>query len=218
MVPRDKYEPERQLMVAEQLAARDIRDARVLQAMATVPRHEFVPRDQRALAYTDRALEIGCGQTISQPYMVALMCQLLQVAREHSVLEVGAGSGYQAAVLGQLARKVHAFEIVAQLASSAHALIGRLGYSTVNIHTADGTLGCPDQAPFDRIIIAAASPEIPPPLVEQLAEGGRIVAPVGSRRSQIVVVGARKGDELCTWQSTPCVFVPLRGEHGWHDA
>lgn len=207
----------RQWMVEGQLVARNITDPRVLEAMRTVPRHEFVPAGEQDLAYDDRALAIGCGQTISQPYMVALMCGLLAVEPEHKVLEVGAGSGYQAAILGQLAREVYAIEIVPELVLRARGVLARLGHDSVHIIQGDGTLGYPPQAPFDRIIVAAAAPDIPGPLVEQLAEGGRLVAPVGDRGTQTCMVGVKRNGELELEIGISCVFVPLVGRHGWHD-
>jgi len=202
-------------MVETQLSSRGIEDERVLQAMVTVPREQFVPPENHAMTYADQALSIGHNQTISQPYMVALMCELLQVQPHHTVLEVGAGSGYQAAVLGQLARVVHAVEIVPALVRRSTEVIRRLGYENVHIVQGDGSLGLPDLAPFDRIIVAAAAPELPPPLIDQLAAGGRIVAPVGDRRGQTVIVGAKIDGDLQTSRDTLCVFVPLVGEHGW---
>ena len=205
-------------MVESQLEARGISDSRGLEAMRAVPRHEFVALGDEAVAYKDRAMAIGYGQTISQPYMVALMCELLAVEPEHSVLEVGAGSGYQAAILGQLAAEVYAVEIVPELVLRAQGVISRLRYENVHIIQADGTLGYPPVAPFDRIIIAAAAPSIPPPLVEQLTEGGKLVAPVGHRGTQTCVVGTKREGALDIQHSIACVFVPLVGEHGWEDA
>ncbi len=204
-------------MVEQQLRARGIRDERVLEAMAKVPRHEFVPDDLKMAAYEDRALPIGYGQTISQPYMVAIMLEMLDVHPEHKVLEVGAGSGYQAALLAELANKgeVYAIEVVEPLARRARQTLARLGYENVVIIHGDGTLGYPEAAPFDRIIVAAACPEIPPPLIEQLAEGGRIVAPVGRRGVQKLVLGIKREGQLETTSTIGCVFVPLVGEYGW---
>lgn len=210
-----KHRQRRQWMVEGQLKARNITDPRILQAMGTVPRHEFVAPGDEPLAYDDRALAIGYGQTISQPYMVALMCELLAVGPDHRVLEVGAGSGYQAAVLGQLAREVYAVEIVRELVLRARDVVARLGYDNVHIIQGDGTLGHPQEAPFDRIIVAAAAPDIPQPLVEQLAEGGRLVVPVGARGTQTCMVGVKRDGELELETSIACVFVPLLGRHGW---
>lgn len=211
------YQKRRWQMVREQIENRGIHDPRVLAAMRQVPRHEFVAPGDEGVAYTDRALPIGYGQTISQPYMVALMCQLLRVEPSHRVLEVGAGSGYQAAVLGQLAAEVWAMEIVPELVRRAQGVIARLGYTNVHVLQGDGTLGYPPEAPYDRIIIAAAAPAIPPPLIAQLSEGGRIVAPVGGRGTQTCLAGTKRGTQLDLEYSIPCVFVPLVGTHGWHD-
>jgi protein-L-isoaspartate(D-aspartate) O-methyltransferase len=203
-------------MVQGQLRGRGITDPRVLAAMGSVPRHEFVAPGDESFAYDDRAMPIGYGQTISQPYMVGLMCQLLEVRPEDRVLEVGGGSGYQAAVLGQLAAEVYSIEIVPELARRADLTIRRLGYGNVHVIEQDGTLGYPPSGPYQRIIIAAAAPAVPEPLVEQLVEGGRLVAPVGDLRVQTCIVATRNGDELQVEHSIGCVFVPLRGEHGWH--
>ncbi len=203
-------------MVQGQLRSRGITDPRVLAAMGSVPRHEFVAHGDESFAYDDRAMPIGYGQTISQPYMVGLMCQLLDVRPEDRVLEVGGGSGYQAAVLGQLAAEVYSIEIVPELARRADLTIRRLGYENVHVIEQDGTLGYPPAGPYQRIIIAAAAPAIPEPLVEQLVEGGKLVAPVGDLRVQTCIVATRDGGELQVKHSIGCVFVPLRGEHGWH--
>ncbi len=212
------YESLRQDMVATQLEARGITDRRVLHAMLEVPRHEFVPANIRDIAYTAQALAIGHGQTISQPYMVGLMCQLLEVEPHHRVLEVGAGSGYQAALLGQLASEVYSVELVPALADAAARLVKRLGYENVHIIAGDGTVGLPEKAPFDRIIVAAAAPDIPPPLIEQLVLGGRLIAPVGDRFLQKLVILTRTADGVQSRDSIACVFVPLLGRHGWSTA
>lgn len=212
------YESLRADMVATQLEARGITDRRVLDAMLEVPRHEFVPASMRDLAYTDQALAIGHGQTISQPYMVALMCQLLDVEPSHRILEVGAGSGYQAAILGRLGSEVYAMELVPALVETAARTVERLGYTNVHIVSGDGTLGLPDKAPFGRIIVAAAAPEVPRPLIEQLSMGGRLVAPVGDRFLQKLVILTRTADGLQSRDSIGCVFVPLLGRHGWSSA
>lgn len=186
--------------------------------MLEVPRHEFVPANIRDIAYTAQALAIGHGQTISQPYMVGLMCQLLEVEPHHRVLEVGAGSGYQAALLGQLASEVYSVELVPALADAAARLVKRLGYENVHIIAGDGTVGLPEKAPFDRIIVAAAAPDIPPPLIEQLVLGGRLIAPVGDRFLQKLVILTRTADGVQSRDSIACVFVPLLGRHGWSTA
>lgn len=204
-------------MVEDQLRGRGIADERLLAAMLAVPRHRFVPFAGRELAYDDRPVTIGYGQTISQPYMVAWMLEMLQVEPGNRVLEIGAGSGYQAAVLGQMAAQVVGIELVPDLAERAQDTLADLGYANVLIVAGDGTLGYPAHAPFDRIIIAAASPAIPPPLIEQLAEGGRLVAPVGGRNVQTCLTAVKVHGELQIKQGLECLFVPLLGEHGWRD-
>jgi len=179
LIAADPYAAKREAMVRDQLQDRDIRDAKVLSAMRTVPRHEFVPDTVRAMAYEDHPLPIGNGQTISQPYIVALMTQLLEVSKTHRVLEIGTGSGYQAAVLSQLAGDVYSVEIVPDLARESQAALKRLGYGSVRVRHGNGYLGWPEHAPFDRIIVTAAPPELPQALLDQLKPGGRLVAPVG---------------------------------------
>lgn len=209
----------RQQMVEDQLAGRDIRDPRVLQAMATVPREEFVPLKLRRLAYTDQALPIAAGQTISQPYTVAFMCQALQLQGGERVLEVGTGSGYGAAVLSQLAAEVVTVERIPILATSAADCLARLGYDNVQVHTADGTLGWPSSAPFDAIVVTAAAAVLPAPYVDQLKDGGRIVIPVGPLVSgQSMHRYTRHGAETSVEDLGPFAFVPLIGAHGWKSA
>jgi len=208
-------ELQRRWMVDEQLRARDIRDERVLDAMARVPRELFVPEELRARAYDDAALPIGEGQTISQPYMVGIMTQLLQLTGREKVLEIGTGSGYQTAVLAELARRVCSVERIPSLAARARATLESLGYTNVWVRTADGTFGWLDEAPFDRILVSAASPSVPEPLFEQLAEGGRFVLPVGDTVSQILTVVERIEGKMRTTASAGCVFVKLIGKYGW---
>jgi len=198
-------------MVAHQIAARGVSDARVLEAMRQVARHLFVPEPLRAEAYADRALPIAHGQTISQPYIVALMTELAALKPTSRVLEVGTGSGYQAAVLAVLAREVYTIEIVEPLAAEAQERLRRLGYANVFVRAGDGYRGWPEKAPFDAILVTAAPPEIPAPLLEQLAPGGRLVAPVGRDRQELVVV--ERGERGLTRRSViPVVFVPMTGE------
>jgi len=207
---------EREQMVGRQLRGRKIRSERVLQAMLRVPRHEFVAEEFCARAYDDAPLPIGEGQTISQPYMVASMSEALELTGSERVLEVGTGSGYQAAVLGRLAREVFTIESRAGLALAARERLARLGgYDNVHVHAGDGTLGLPELAPFDAILVAAAAPEILPPLVAQLAEGGRIVVPVGGSNQQQLMCGRKIGGELQSTALYHCRFVPLVGEYGW---
>ncbi|MCE5313352.1 MAG: protein-L-isoaspartate(D-aspartate) O-methyltransferase [Nitrospiraceae bacterium] len=206
-----------QEMVRSQLAARGIHDKKVLDAMADVPRHEFLPEAERKMAYEDMALPIGEGQTMSQPYMVAVMTQLLDLHGNEKVLEIGTGSGYQAAVLSVLASEVFTIEIVPDLAGRARLDLQRLGYGNVTALMADGTIGLPEKAPFDRIIVTAATPSVPEPLTEQLAEGGVLVAPVGDRWSQTLVRIIKTREGLQQTLHTKCVFVPLLGKYGWQE-
>jgi protein-L-isoaspartate(D-aspartate) O-methyltransferase len=204
-------------MVAEQIAARGVKDERVLAAMRKVPRHEFLPEAIRGMAYGDHALPLGEGQTISQPYMVALMTELLELQDTERVLEIGTGSGYQAAVLAELCEKVYTVERVKLLAERARATLDRLGYTRVAIKVYDGTYGWKDMAPFDAIMVTAGSPDIPAPLVEQLREGGRLVIPVGERYGQMLVKAVKTAGGIITAKSIPCLFVPLIGNHGWKE-
>jgi len=205
----------RESMVRSDLVARGIRDRRVLSAMASVPRERFVPDAWRREAYTDRPLPIGHGQTISQPYMIAVMLETLDCGPEHVVLEVGAGSGYQAALLGRLCAEVWAVEIVEELAERARPVLFDLGFENVHIVVGDGTGGLPEHAPWDRVIVAAGAPDVPGPLVDQLADGGRLVIPVGGRVTQRLAIVDRRGEEVSRQEGMPCVFVPLIGRHGW---
>lgn len=205
-------------MVADQLLARGIRDPRVIAAMDAVPREAFVAANVRNQAYEDHPLPIGSGQTISQPYIVARMTELLAVAPGEHVLEVGTGSGYQAAVLAELGCLVTSLERDPDLAASARQRLARLGYSDrVVIEVGDGTLGLPDRAPWDGILVAAAAPVVPDALRTQLAEGRRLVIPVGSRRLQQLLVIERHGKEWRERSDGPCSFVPLIGAGGWRD-
>jgi len=210
-------ESARKRMVEQQLRARDIVDERVLEAMGRVPRHLFVEPSLERFAYEDRPLSIGVGQTISQPYIVALMTQLLGVQPAHRILEVGTGSGYQAAVLAELAGEVYTIEIIPALAESARARLEALGYRNVRVRQGDGYEGWPEHAPFDGIIVTAGAPQIPPPLIEQLHEGGRIVIPVGAARAtQELIVGEKRGGKLQTRSIAPVLFVPLTGKGSLH--
>jgi protein-L-isoaspartate(D-aspartate) O-methyltransferase len=213
----DEYAAERERMVYNQIAARGVRDARVLDAMRTVPRHEFVPPYQAGAAYRDTPLAIGEGQTISQPYIVALMTELLELKGDERVLEVGTGSGYQAAILSRLAAEVISVERFATLAQEARERLARLGYDNVRVEVGDGTMGWPQDAPYDAIIVTAASPEIPEPLPRQLAHDGRLVAPVGPRWAQHLVRVRRAKGGFKSETSIGVAFVPLIGTHGWQD-
>jgi protein-L-isoaspartate(D-aspartate) O-methyltransferase len=202
----------RRRMVSEQLAARNVSDERVLAAMRTVPREEFVPPAYRRDAYADQPLPIGGGQTISQPYIVAVMTQLLELRGGERVLEIGTGSGYQAAVLAELAKDVYTIEIDPELAKSAERLLARLGYGRVHVRSGDGFFGWPEAAPFDAIIVTAAAPRLPEKLVAQLREGGRIVLPLGSGEEQELKVGIKRGDGVELRSKGGVVFVPMTGE------
>jgi protein-L-isoaspartate(D-aspartate) O-methyltransferase len=202
-------------MVEEQLRLRDVEDERVLAAMEKVPRELFVPEQLRARAFADVALPIGHGQTISQPYMVARICEALSLRGGEKVLDVGGGSGYQAAVLAELAGEVHTIERVPELAELARANLEAAGYDDVHVHVGDGTLGLPERAPFAAIAVAAAAPELPRTLYAQLEERGRLVVPVGGRRGQRLQLVIRSPDGPAVVRSVPCRFVPLVGEEGF---
>ena len=211
----DSYREERERMACDQIEARGVRDARLLAVMRSVPRHRFVPADELAWAYSDGPLPIGHGQTISQPYIVALMTELLELDAASRVLEVGTGSGYQAAVLGKLTAEVHSVELIPELAERARETLERLGYRNIQVHSGDGSIGWLPAAPYDGILVAAAAPAAPKPLLEQLAEGGRLVVPVGSHGYQNLEVWQRKGKDFSCKVNLAVAFVPLRGEHGW---
>ena len=202
-------------MVRTQLERRDLRDRRVLAAMGKVSRDRFVRKENRRRAYDDSALPIDCGQTISQPYMVALMTQAMELTGGETVLEVGTGSGYQTAILAELAGEVVSIERHGQLSAAAGALLDELGYRNVTLVVDDGTLGWPDRAPYDRIMVTAAGKKCPPALFEQLAEGGVIVIPIGGREHQILQTIRKRDGEPRVAELTACRFVPLVGEGGW---
>jgi protein-L-isoaspartate(D-aspartate) O-methyltransferase len=207
----------RHRMVAEQIERRGVRDAGVLQAMRKVPRHRFIPEAQRAHAYEDRALPIGEAQTISQPYMVAVMTALLQLTPESRVLEIGTGSGYQGAILAELAATVVSLERRPELAEAARAVYRELGIQNVEVIIADGSCGYPPRAPYDAIVVTAAAPRVPEALKSQLADGGRLVIPVGAQLQQELAIVTRDGDAFREARGEGCVFVPLIGVHGWSD-
>jgi protein-L-isoaspartate(D-aspartate) O-methyltransferase len=209
------YTKAREKMIRQQITARGIRDGRVLGAMRSVPRHLFVPLNLRRLAYHDGPLSIGQGQTISQPYIVALMTEALELKGHERVLEVGTGSGYQVAILSRLASWVYTIERIPELAGKARDLLHQLGCANVQVYVGDGTLGWPEHAPYDAIIVTAASPDVPEPLMEQLAEGGRLVVPVGGSWSQLLVRMRKQGGRLRRQELTTVAFVPLIGEYGW---
>jgi protein-L-isoaspartate(D-aspartate) O-methyltransferase len=202
-------------MVEDQLRGRDIVDQRVLAAMQRVPRELFVPEDVRHRAYADAALPIGHGQTISQPYMVARIAEVLALTGGEKVLDVGTGSGYQAAVLAEVAGEVHTIERIAELAALARENLAAAGYENVHVHVGDGTLGFPDEAPFTAIAVAAAAPVMPERLYEQLEPRGRLVVPLGDRWGQRLEVIVRSPEGPAVVHSVPCRFVPLVGEQGF---
>lgn len=209
----DIYAQKRRQMVAEQLAGRDISDRRVLEVMGRVPRHLFVPPPYRDQAYEDYPLPIEEGQTISQPYIVALMTQSLGLEGGEKVLEIGTGSGYQAAVLAELEARVFSIDINVALAEKAAQTLRGLGYRDIQVKSGDGFFGWPEEAPFDRIIITCSSPRIPPPLVEQLKEGGRLIIPLGEVRPfQVLTLATKTGGKLRTREISGVRFVPMTGE------
>jgi len=210
-----RFARERERMVDEQLVARGVADPRVLEAMKRVPRHLFLEEALRDRAYGDHPLPIGDGQTISQPFIVGRMTELLGLTGREKVLEIGTGSGYQAAVLGELGARVCTIERLPRLATRARQTLEALGYRNVWVRTANGTLGWPDEAPFDRILVAAGGPSVPPPLFEQLAEGGRMVIPVGDAAGQVLKVVEKVRGEMRTSEHAACVFVKLVGKYAW---
>lgn len=215
MLENKECAPQRAEMVEKQLRRRGIRDGVVLAAMLAVPRHKFVPTELQAQAYDDAPLPIGSGQTISQPYIVAAMTAALHLQPDDRVLEIGTGCGYQAAVLSQVAKEVFTIERRPELASAASEKLSRLGYSNVHVHCGDGTLGLPEAAPFDAILVAAAAPAAPGPLLAQLAEGGRMIIPVGDAENQELQLIEKRGVTFPTRMLEGCRFVPLVGFHGW---
>jgi protein-L-isoaspartate(D-aspartate) O-methyltransferase len=218
----DEYSPARADMVTEITAyaratgdSREAIDRRVLQALAEVPRHEFVPDDSERFAYDNRPLPIGHGQTISQPYIVALMTDLAEPDPGDTILEIGTGSGYQAAIFSSLVRHVYSIEIIEPLANEARARLERLGYDNVTTKLGDGYYGWEEHAPFDAIVVTAAASHVPPPLIAQLKPGGRMVIPVGNRflTQQLLLIEKTEGEEIVTRQIAAVRFVPLTGEH-----
>jgi protein-L-isoaspartate(D-aspartate) O-methyltransferase len=211
----DKFAVARREMVEDQIRRRGVSSLCVLEAMLSVPRHEFVPDEFRAYAYADKPLPIGEGQTISQPFMVGAMTEAIELTGSERVLEIGTGSGYQAAVLSLLAREVISVESHTSLALAAQERLVRLGYANVHVHNGDGSLGFVDAAPYDAILITAAAPEIPPILASQLHEGGRLVIPVGSQESQELLQARKEEGALHSRVLFDCRFVLLLGRYGW---
>lgn len=214
-----RFEDQRNIMVMNHIRKRSVTDERILEAFLTVPRHEFVPEDMRPYSYNDHPLSIGEGQTISQPYIVALMCNLAQIRPTDHVLEIGSGSGYQTAILAELAGEVYAVERIDALMRRARRTLKNLGYSNIHFRTGDGTRGWemayPPREKFDRILVAAGAPSVPQALIDQLADGGRLVIPAGTRLAQEMLLIIREGDEIRTENHGGCAFVPLIGEEGW---
>jgi protein-L-isoaspartate(D-aspartate) O-methyltransferase len=208
----DPFAPLRHRMVEEQVKARDVKDPAVLAAMEAVPRHLFVPESERGEAYADHPLPIGGGQTISQPYIVALMTELLGAGKHGKVLEIGTGSGYHAAVLSRVVGEVYSMEIVPSLGEEARATLARLGYGNVHVRVGDGYKGWPEEAPFDAILLTAAPPSIPEPLLAQLKPGGRMVLPVGTVAQELLVLTKRSDGTVETRNVLPVRFVPMTGE------
>jgi protein-L-isoaspartate(D-aspartate) O-methyltransferase len=212
----DRFAGERHRMVQVQIEGRGLNDLRLLEAFDQVPRHLFVPRGSREWAYDDRPLPIGFGQTISQPYIVALMSALAELQGTESVLEVGTGSGYQAAILARMAGEIHTVEIIPELALSATRRLARLRCTNVHVHQSDGSVGWPRAAPYQAILVTAAAPGVPPPLLEELAEGGRLVIPVEHGDGyQMLTVFRRCEGKISEKMVASVAFVPLRGLHGW---
>lgn len=209
------FTAERHRMVEEQLRSHGIHDERVLAAFESIPRHLFVPEESRPWAYADSALQLSCGQTISQPFIVGLMTQALYLTGSERVLEVGAGSGYQAAILSQLAREVHTIEFIPELAERAAHTLTELGLGNVHIHAGDGSQGWPPSAPYDAILVAAAAPQVPQPLLDQLSENGRLILPIGGQGVQSLQLWRRDKENFEHKGMIPVVFVPLRGKYGW---
>ncbi len=205
----------RERMVAEQLVPRGIRDPLVLEAMGRVPRHRFVPEGMAQEAYDDRPLHIGLEQTISQPYMVAWMTEALELTGGEKTLEIGTGSGYQAAVLAELSSRVYTVERLKELQDRARMILDELGYDNIFYHVSNGTLGWPENAPYNAIMVTAGAPRVPDPLLEQLADGGRLLIPLGDRYSQMLTKLTRQGKRLTKENLGGCRFVALTGEYGW---
>lgn len=213
---QDPFTHLRRQMVQYQIASRGVADERVLQAMRQVPRHRFVPLDYQEQAYDDHPLPIGSGQTISQPYIVGFMTEQLDLKGDETVLEVGTGSGYQAAVLARLVRQVHTIERVAELAARAEKIFNELKIANIQVHVSDGSLGWPPNSPYQAILVTAAAPACPPALLEQLDLGGRMIIPVGERFHQTLELWQRDESGLHCQDILPVMFVPLKGEQGWN--
>ncbi|MGB7538699.1 MAG: protein-L-isoaspartate(D-aspartate) O-methyltransferase [Anaerolineales bacterium] len=215
--PPDSQSVQRERMVRDQVERRGVRDPRVLEAMRAVPRHLFLAGLEQSSAYDDTPLPIGCHQTISQPYIVGYMTEALQVRETETVLEIGTGSGYQTAILACLAQRVISIERISDLADRARENLRALGIDNAEVRIGDGTAGCPERAPFDAILITAGTPAVPPPLLEQLAPGGRLIAPVGGHSLQELELWTRIQTGFDHRRMIAVVFVPLIGDHGWKE-
>jgi len=213
--PADEFALKREQMVSSQIVRRGVKNQRVLDAMRSVPRHLFVKPEMRDFAYADYPLPIGYEQTISQPYIVGLMTSLLNLKGNERVLEIGTGSGYQAAILSLLAQEVHTVELIAPLAAQAEALLKQLGYTNVKVHLSDGSLGWQEDAPYDAIMVTASAPRVPPPLLKQLYPTGKLVIPVGWQGYQTLELWTQENGVWQPQEILPVAFVPLRGVHGW---
>jgi protein-L-isoaspartate(D-aspartate) O-methyltransferase len=207
----------REKMIAQQLIPRGISDKNVLEAFRKVPRHYFVPDELQDRSYDDYPLPIGSHQTISQPYMVALMTQSLGLKGGERVLEIGTGSGYQTAILAEIAKEVYSVERIAELSGHAKKILDNIGYKNITLEVGDGTLGWPEHAPYDSIIVTAGAPGVPESLAAQLKDGGRLVIPIGSGFTQVLTVVEKRGGQLKTEEACGCAFVPLIGKEGWAD-
>ncbi|MBN1327272.1 MAG: protein-L-isoaspartate(D-aspartate) O-methyltransferase [Candidatus Cloacimonetes bacterium] len=212
-----RCEDQRLNMVQSQIIARGIKAENVINAFLKIPRHLFVPPEIRHLAYRDSPLKIGAGQTISQPYIVALMTELLDVEKNHKILDIGTGSGYQTAILAELGKIVYTVERIETLSRSAGKLLAAIGYENISYHIGDGTLGVPEFQPYDRIVVTAAAPDIPDSLLDQLAPNGKLVIPAGSRFCQDLILIEKVEDGFRQTNHGGCTFVPLIGKEGWHE-
>jgi protein-L-isoaspartate(D-aspartate) O-methyltransferase len=218
MEKEERFRSSREEMVDRQIAARGVLNPRVLDAMRAIPRHLFVPEPYIRSAYEDRPLPIGEGQTISQPYIVAVMTELLEPREGDRMLEIGAGSGYQAAILSRLVKKVTSIERIPKVADQARSNLARLNITNVMVVIADGTKGWQENSPYDGILVTAATPEVPPPLIDQLADGGRLVAPVGGRGIQELIKLVKRGERVERTYHGGVAFVPLIGRYGWQES